>query len=297
MRVIRCVFPLTSLCEGLINDPLLETRRLLPQAAKVGAQAQLVRNCRALLKRLTTEVEISKAITGFPTVRLPIDVSGIHQVGWARVWAFSVVCSATSSEIYHVTGICMCPLSAAKLLPKHLDNHFLKTCMRREHPLQEKDSRFPINVVHQIRPQPSTPSARPAEQILMSQLAPSFYHTYSIPSWYRTPLGTVTIDLLQTKQPMPKDYWQPEDNGHIEETEGFPLPPVDADGKNLDYVWVPSKSLRALSAACKRMSEALVGGEVMSRHPLYFLKRSGAVLYRSCATSKRRPPTTGSAFT
>lgn len=61
---------------------------------------------------------------------------------------------------------------------------------------------------------------------------------------------------------MPKDYWQPEDNGHIEETEGFPLPPVDADGKNLDYVWVPSKSLRALSAACKRMSEALVGGEV-----------------------------------
>lgn len=62
---------------------------------------------------------------------------------------------------------------------------------------------------------------------------------------------------------MPKDYWQPEDIGHIEETEGFPLPPVDADGKNLDYVWVPSKSLRALSAACKRMSAALVGGEVM----------------------------------
>lgn len=61
---------------------------------------------------------------------------------------------------------------------------------------------------------------------------------------------------------MPKDYWQPEDIGHIEETEGFPLPPVDADGKNLDYVWVPSKSLRSLSAACKRMSEALVGGEV-----------------------------------
>lgn len=61
---------------------------------------------------------------------------------------------------------------------------------------------------------------------------------------------------------MPKDYWQPEDNGHIEETEDFPLPPVDADGKTLDYVWVPSKSLRALSAACKRMSEALVGGEV-----------------------------------
>eukprot|EP00903_Cladosiphon_okamuranus_P010377 g9816.t1 len=106
----------------------------IEKAAKVGAQAQLVQNCRALLKRLTTEVEISRAITGFPNVRMPID-------------------------------------------------------------------------------------------------------------------------------PMPKDYWQPEDNGHIEETEGFPLPPVDADGKNLDYVWVPSKSLRALSAACKRMSEALVGGE------------------------------------
>lgn len=73
---------------------------------------------------------------------------------------------------------------------------------------------------------------------------------------------------------MPKDYWQPEDNGHIEETEGFPLPPVDADGKSLDYVWVPSKSLRALSAACKRLSEALVGGEVRNdghAHPLTHL--------------------------
>lgn len=61
---------------------------------------------------------------------------------------------------------------------------------------------------------------------------------------------------------MPKDYWQPEDLGHIEETEGFPLPPVDPEGKSLDYAWVPSTSLRALSAACKRMSNALVGGEV-----------------------------------
>lgn len=61
---------------------------------------------------------------------------------------------------------------------------------------------------------------------------------------------------------MPKDYWQLEDLGHIEETEGFPLPPVDAEGKPLEYVWVPSKSLRALSAACKRMSDALVGAEV-----------------------------------
>lgn len=73
---------------------------------------------------------------------------------------------------------------------------------------------------------------------------------------------------------MPKDYWQPEDNGYIEETEGFPLPPVDADGKNVNYVWVPSKSLRALSAACKRMSEALVGGEVrQQRHPPCSLNR------------------------
>ncbi|CAM9680697.1 unnamed protein product [Ectocarpus sp. 6 AP-2014] len=110
----------------------LEAR--IEKAAKVEAHPQLVQDCRSLLKRLTTEVEISKAILGFPTVRLPID-------------------------------------------------------------------------------------------------------------------------------PMPKDYWQPEDIGHIEENEGFPLPPVDADGKNMEYVWVPSKSLRALSAACKRMSEALVGGE------------------------------------
>lgn len=70
--------------------------------------------------------------------------------------------------------------------------------------------------------------------------------------------------LARPQQVMPKDYWQPEDLGHIEETEGFPLPPVDAEGKYLDYVWLPSTSLRALSAACKRMSNTLVGGEVRS---------------------------------
>lgn len=64
---------------------------------------------------------------------------------------------------------------------------------------------------------------------------------------------------------MPKDYWQPEDLGYIEETEGFPLPPVDAEGKSLDYMWVQSASLRALSAACKRMSSALGGGEVSGK--------------------------------
>eukprot|EP00904_Undaria_pinnatifida_P010304 jgi/Undpi1/6403/HiC_scaffold_20.g08884.m1 len=103
----------------------------IEKASKVGAQQQLVRECRSLLKRLVTEVEISKAIEGFPRVRLPIEV-------------------------------------------------------------------------------------------------------------------------------MPKDYWQPEDVGHVQETEGFPLPPVDEEGKALEYVWVPSESLTALSTACKRMSEALV---------------------------------------
>lgn len=61
---------------------------------------------------------------------------------------------------------------------------------------------------------------------------------------------------------MPKDYWQPEDVGRIEETEGFPLPPVDAEGKTLDYVWIPSDSLRSLSTACERLSKALVEPEV-----------------------------------
>lgn len=45
------------------------------QAAKFGAQSELVCGCRSLLRRLTTEVEISKAIGGFPTVRLPIEVT------------------------------------------------------------------------------------------------------------------------------------------------------------------------------------------------------------------------------
>lgn len=61
---------------------------------------------------------------------------------------------------------------------------------------------------------------------------------------------------------MPKDYWQPEDVGHVEETKEFPLPPVDTEGKTLDYVWISSDSLRSLSAACDRLSTALVDPEV-----------------------------------
>lgn len=61
---------------------------------------------------------------------------------------------------------------------------------------------------------------------------------------------------------MPKDYWQPEDLGHIQETDGFPLPPTDEEGKTLDYIWIPSDSLRTLSGACKRMVNALSGAEV-----------------------------------
>ncbi|CAM9671003.1 unnamed protein product, partial [Discosporangium mesarthrocarpum] len=60
---------------------------------------------------------------------------------------------------------------------------------------------------------------------------------------------------------MPKDYWQEEDTGHIKETEGFPLPPVDEEGKPLDYVWVPSTSLHSLTDACNRMSSALEAAE------------------------------------
>lgn len=61
---------------------------------------------------------------------------------------------------------------------------------------------------------------------------------------------------------MPKDYWQPEDLGYIDETEGFPLPPSDEEGKPLDYIWISSRSLRTLAAACKRMADALTGSEV-----------------------------------
>ncbi|CAM9642038.1 unnamed protein product [Choristocarpus tenellus] len=62
---------------------------------------------------------------------------------------------------------------------------------------------------------------------------------------------------------MPKDYWKEEDTGHVEETEGFPLPPVDDEGKPLDYIWIQSKSFRELSAACKNMGAALTAAEVL----------------------------------
>lgn len=71
--------------------------------------------------------------------------------------------------------------------------------------------------------------------------------------------------MFRTYQVMPKDYWQPEDLGHIEETDGFPLPPTDEEGKALNYIWIPSDSLRALSGACKRMVDALSGAEVKQR--------------------------------
>lgn len=51
----------------------------------------------------------------------------------------------------------------------------------------------------------------------------------------------------------PKDYWDPDtDLGHIEENEGFPLPPDDGQ-----YVWIPSASLKTMRVAAERLDAAL----------------------------------------
>jgi hypothetical protein len=51
----------------------------------------------------------------------------------------------------------------------------------------------------------------------------------------------------------PEGYYQPSDTGHIEETEGYPLPPADTGA----YVWVHSESYTALASAIDTLKKIL----------------------------------------
>lgn len=59
-------------------------------------------------------------------------------------------------------------------------------------------------------------------------------------------------------QPIPANYWGPEDKGHIVETETFPLPPPDTG----EYVWAAAESFQSLRHATLSLQTALVGSEV-----------------------------------
>jgi ankyrin repeat protein len=50
----------------------------------------------------------------------------------------------------------------------------------------------------------------------------------------------------------PADYWSEEDQGHIDETEEYPLPPEGGD-----YVWIPSEILGTYREAALRVERAL----------------------------------------
>ncbi|RYH12885.1 hypothetical protein EON65_37040 [archaeon] len=56
--------------------------------------------------------------------------------------------------------------------------------------------------------------------------------------------------------PAPEGYYLPEDFGHVQETEGYPLPPEGGD-----YIWVPAQSLTALTEALNRLKNAMNGAE------------------------------------
>ncbi len=59
--------------------------------------------------------------------------------------------------------------------------------------------------------------------------------------------------------PLPEGYWQPDDLGHIEETEGYPnLPPVTEPGAVAAYLWIPSVSLTSLQEAIDALKKVLL---------------------------------------
>jgi hypothetical protein len=63
------------------------------------------------------------------------------------------------------------------------------------------------------------------------------------------------VALPPVRLPMenpPEGYYQPSDTGHIEETEGYPLPPADGI-----YVWVHSESYTALASAIETLKKIL----------------------------------------
>ena len=62
---------------------------------------------------------------------------------------------------------------------------------------------------------------------------------------------------------IPEGYWGEQDAGHIQETEGYPLPPADTG----EYVWQPSEAFSALSRAIDALKSSYVGAEELGANP------------------------------
>jgi len=73
--------------------------------------------------------------------------------------------------------------------------------------------------------------------------------------------------------PLPKDFWQPSDVGHILVDEHFPLLPPEAT----EYAWVPSEALKAFRGAHDRLAAALEKGREAGAHE-GALEEAGATL-------------------
>lgn len=58
-------------------------------------------------------------------------------------------------------------------------------------------------------------------------------------------------------------YWTEKDTGHIQETEGYPLPPADTG----EYVWIPSESYTALQSAITDLSTCYLGADELGANP------------------------------
>lgn len=76
-------------------------------------------------------------------------------------------------------------------------------------------------------------------------------------------LATVPEIRLPMEEP-PEDYWRPSDTGHVDSSyEGYPLPPVDADGATKDYTWVPSETYLAMQRCIAALKGCTDGAEEM----------------------------------
>lgn len=91
-------------------------------------------------------------------------------------------------------------------------------------------------------------------------------------------LETVPEVRLPIDNP-PIDYWQEDDKGHVVETENYPMPPLNEEGKPSDYVWEESKALLSLKAAYKQLQSSFTGAEELGANP-EIIEKSRIVLVK-----------------
>jgi hypothetical protein len=70
--------------------------------------------------------------------------------------------------------------------------------------------------------------------------------------------------VIGPDNPLPEGYWAPREIGHIEETEGYPLPPADNNG---EYKWIHAEAYTALGLAIDLLKASYNGAEALGANP------------------------------